>query len=78
MFSRIRQAISSFVNKISEGIVLKELSQEDFESYFQDLEVNLLEADVAYDVVQLIKDSIASKVIGKKVRRFSNASDYVK
>lgn len=78
MFSRIRQAISSFVNKISEGIVLKELSQEDFESYFQDLEVNLLEADVAYDVVQLIKDSIASKVIGRKVRRFSNASDYVK
>lgn len=48
------------------SIFKKELSTEKFEELFQELELNLLQNNVAYEVVEKIKSSLSEKLVGKK------------
>ncbi len=43
-----------------------ELTQEKFEELFQELELTLLQNNVAYEVVEKIKQELSSRLIGKK------------
>lgn len=78
MFRKIKQVLSEAMGKLAETLSTKELSYEEFENVFQEFEIALLEADVAYDVVQLIKKSLADEVVGGRVGRFSSPAEYVR
>jgi fused signal recognition particle receptor len=78
MFNKLKQVFSNVINKFSEVLTTKELSYDEFNEVFQEFEVELLEADVAYDVVQVIKDSLAKEIVGSRIGRFSNTSEYVR
>ncbi len=78
MFRRLKQVFSEAIGKLAENISTKELSYEEFEKFFQEFELSLLEADVAYDVVQLVKKSLANEIVGSRVRRFSSPAEHVK
>jgi fused signal recognition particle receptor len=43
-----------------------ELTQEKFQELFQELELHLLQNNVAYEVVEKIKQELSSRVVGKK------------
>ena len=65
MFDKLRSAFSNVVKSISE----KELGEKDIEKILQELEISLLESDVATEVIDSIKDDLKSGLLGSKVDR---------
>lgn len=59
----------SFFQKLREVVTTKALSKEQFEELFSELEIALLENNVAYEVVEKIKQDLKSKLVEQKVLR---------
>ncbi len=78
MFNRIKKAFDNLSRKLSEAITKKELSEEEFEEIFSEFEIMLLEGDVAYDVVELLKENLKKELVGMKLSRFGGSEDAVK
>ncbi len=58
-----------FFGTIKEKITTTKVSEEKFESLFEELELALLENNVAYDVVQKIKDDLKKDIVEKPIKR---------
>ncbi len=78
MFNRIRKAFTDLSRKLGDVITKKELSEEEFENIFSEVEITLLEGDVAYDVVELLKEKLKQELVGTKLSRFGGSEDVVK
>jgi len=75
---KLREAFSSLSRRLGEALSKKGLSAEDIDKAFDDVEITLLEGDVAYEVVDLLRESIKRELAGLKVSRFSKAEKVVK
>jgi len=62
---KIREVAKSVTKKILE----KKLSEKDLEEILGDLEISLLEADVAFEVSEKIKENLKKELVGKSVKR---------
>jgi fused signal recognition particle receptor len=58
-----------FFGRLTEGFTLKKLSESKFEDLFFDLEVALLENNVAVEVIEKIKKDLHEELVEKKVKR---------
>jgi fused signal recognition particle receptor len=65
MFDNLRNAFSSAAKSLGE----KELKENDIEEVLFQLEISLLESDVATEVIDSIKADLKEKLIGTKVNR---------
>jgi len=65
MFDNLKKAFSD----VSKGFSEKELKEKDIEEILFQLEINLLESDVATEVIDSIKDSLKEKLVGTKVEK---------
>jgi len=74
MFNKVRSALSKLGRKLSEVISLKELSESDFEEIFSDIEIELIESDVALDAIELLREKLKSELLGIKVPRFGKSA----
>lgn len=63
MFDKLRSAFSSAAKSFSE----KELKEKDIDGILFELEISLLESDVASEVIDSIKNDLKEKLIGAKV-----------
>jgi len=63
MFDKLRNAFSNAAKSLGE----KELNEKDIEDILFELEISLLESDVATEVIDGIKDDLKEKLIGSKV-----------
>ena len=63
MFDNLRNAFSNAAKSLGE----KELNEKDIEEILFELEISLLESDVATEVIDRIKDELKEKLIGSKV-----------
>ena len=63
MFDNLKKAFSD----VSKGFSEKELKEKDIDEILFQLEVNLLESDVAIEVIDSIKESLKEKLIGVRV-----------
>ena len=63
MFENLRNAFSSAAKSFGE----KELKEKDIEDILFELEISLLESDVATEVIDSIKSDLKEKLIGSKV-----------
>ena len=63
MFDSLRNAFSSAAKSFSE----KELKEKDIDEILSQLEISLLESDVAIEVIDSIKSDLKEKLIGTKV-----------
>ena len=63
MFDKLRKAFSNAAKSLSE----KELNEKDIEDILFELEIALLESDVATEVIDSIKSDLKEKLIGSKV-----------
>jgi len=59
------------ISKITEVVTKKAISEKKFEELFWELEVALLENNVAVEVIELIKDNLRKELVDKKVLRGS-------
>ncbi|MCA9819819.1 MAG: signal recognition particle-docking protein FtsY, partial [Nitrosarchaeum sp.] len=65
MFEKLRSAFSSAAKSFGE----KELNEKDIEQILFDLEISLLESDVASEVIDSIKTDLKNKLVGSKVAK---------
>ena len=73
MFDKLRNAFSSAVKSLGE----KELKEKDIDEVLSELEVALLESDVATEVIDMLKDDLKKQLIGATVQK-DKISDIVK
>ncbi|AFK23127.1 signal recognition particle-docking protein FtsY [Pyrococcus sp. ST04] len=84
MFGKLKEKLKSFVKKVEENvekeekeaekkglldkILMVEIKERDIDEALDELELELLEADVALEVVDALREKIKEKLVGKKVR----------
>nr|3DMD_A Chain A, Signal recognition particle receptor [Pyrococcus furiosus]3DMD_B Chain B, Signal recognition particle receptor [Pyrococcus furiosus]3DMD_C Chain C, Signal recognition particle receptor [Pyrococcus furiosus]3E70_C Chain C, Signal recognition particle receptor [Pyrococcus furiosus] len=84
MFGKLREKLKSFVKRVEEEvekeeeevekkglldrILTVEIKEKDVDKALDELEIDLLEADVALEVVDALREKIKQKLVGKKVR----------
>ncbi len=73
MLGKLREKLGSFVEKVSQT----EISEKDVENALWDLEIELLEADVALETVEELKERIKEKLVGQKVKIGTNKRELV-
>ncbi len=62
MFDKLKKAFSNAIKKVS----TKEITERDINDVFNELEITLLESDVATEVIDDLKKSMKEQLIGKK------------
>ena len=65
MFEKLGNTFSNIAKSLGE----KELNEKDIEETLSQLEISLLESDVAIEVIDGIKSDLKEKLIGTKVNR---------
>ncbi len=63
MFDNLRNAFSNAAKSLGE----KELNEKDIKDILFELEISLLESDVASEVIDEIKSNLKEKLIGSKI-----------
>jgi len=64
----ISEPKESFLEKVRQSFIYK-ITEEDFNSLFEDLEMLLLENNVAMEVTDSIKSILSQKLIGKEIKK---------
>ncbi len=60
-----------FFGKIGDAITKKTLSEEKFNELFWDLEISLLESNVAFEVIEKIKEDLKDNLVNSRISRSS-------
>ncbi|MCS7098815.1 MAG: signal recognition particle-docking protein FtsY [Sulfolobales archaeon] len=72
MFKKIRSVFQSIANRVAEVVSKREVTEEDLRRVFSEVEVSLVESDVAYDALPLLYEELRKKLVGAKVSRFDS------
>jgi fused signal recognition particle receptor len=73
----LRKEKRGFLGRIRKKVVEKTLSEEDIDDFFKDVEIEMLEANVALEVVDAMKDGLKKRLAGMDIRR-SKSEDAIK
>ncbi len=65
----VTKNVSKTIEKVPKKITQREISEKDLSQVLEDLEFSLLEADVALEVSDKIKEDLIKALVGKKVKR---------
>ncbi|MEM0029656.1 MAG: signal recognition particle-docking protein FtsY [Candidatus Nitrosocaldus sp.] len=74
MFDRLKKAFSNIVKGLSE----KELSEADIDKVFSEIEIALLESDVAQETISHLHNTLKSELVGKRFDKSRDTQDIVK
>jgi len=77
MFKKIKEIFQKLVDNVSEAIKYKTLSSEEIESFLEEIELMLVEADVALDAAEKIKDLMRDVLTQLKIPRVGNVRTHV-
>jgi fused signal recognition particle receptor len=61
--------IKRVFEKVTKKVLEKKISDKDLDEVTEDLELSLLEADVAFEVTEKIKEDLKKNLVGKEVKR---------
>jgi fused signal recognition particle receptor len=73
MFDQLRKALSN----ATRSIVQKELTEKDINNIFSDLEFDLLQSDIAQEVIDRLFLKLKSDLVGMKLEKGQNAEDII-
>ncbi|MFN4336939.1 MAG: signal recognition particle-docking protein FtsY [Candidatus Nitrosocaldus sp.] len=74
MFDRLKKAFSNIVKGLSE----KELSEADIDKVFSEIEIALLESDVAQETINHLHDMLKRELVGKRFDKGKDTEEIVK
>lgn len=74
MFDKLKRTLSDAVRSISE----KELNEKDIDKVFLDLQIALLESDVAQEVIDSLAETMKKELVGHKIEKGENAQSVVR
>jgi fused signal recognition particle receptor len=74
MFDKLRSALKA----LSKAITERTLDEKEVDKLLWDFKVALMESDVAYEVVEELTSRLKGEIVGTKIQRSMNSSDYIK
>nr|HDO81405.1 signal recognition particle-docking protein FtsY [Candidatus Bathyarchaeota archaeon] len=74
MFEKVKEGLGKVIEKIS----VRELSEKELDEVLWELQLVLLQNDVSLKVAEQIAWSVKEKLVGEKVRRFSDVRGMVR
>ena len=74
MFKNLKSGLNNLLGRITR----KRLSPEEIDSFFDDLQLILLENDVAYDVTERIREMLKERLKDVEIPRFGDAGKVVR
>ena len=66
MFDKLKQAFSALIGEIA----TREISEKDLEEHLWNLQLSLIESDIAVPVAELLAENVKQSLLGLKVKRF--------
>ncbi|MFW6046238.1 MAG: signal recognition particle-docking protein FtsY [Candidatus Woesearchaeota archaeon] len=60
----------TIINKIKDKITKIKVNEERFEKLYEDIKIMLLENNIAYEILELIKEDLKKELLGKELSRF--------
>ncbi len=82
VFNKLRNAItglaSSIKASVGEKIAYKTISKDDLEDILNEFLINLVEADVAYEVAEDLVETVKKTLVGSKIRRGEDLEQVVR
>ncbi len=75
MFGLLKKHLSKSVKKVTEKVLEKEITEEDIDDFFSELEIELLQDNVALEVVDFLKDRLKEELADKKIKRMGVAEE---
>lgn len=77
MFSKIKSILKNFSKQLSDVALYKTISEKDLEEFSNKILTDLVEADVAYDVAEIVVESFRRNLRGQKILRGINTEEYM-
>jgi fused signal recognition particle receptor len=74
MFDKLRSAIKA----LSKTIMERTLDDKEVSKLLWDFKIALMESDVAYEVVEELTSRLKNEIVGTKIQRSVNPSDYIR
>jgi fused signal recognition particle receptor len=74
MFDKLRSAIKA----LSKAIMERTLDDKEVSKLLWDFKIALMESDVAYEVVEELTSRLKNEIVGTKIQRSVNPSDYIR
>jgi fused signal recognition particle receptor len=74
VFEKIRKAVDGFVQRVTH----KSISEKDLDKALSDLQMALIENDVAYEATERINDRVKEALEGEQIGRLSSKKDLIK
>ncbi|MBN2102152.1 MAG: signal recognition particle-docking protein FtsY [Candidatus Aenigmarchaeota archaeon] len=71
MFGLLKKHFSKSVKKVTEKVLEKEISGHDIDNFFSEIEIELMQDNVAVDVIDYLKKRMKEELIQKQVGRMS-------
>ncbi|MGC8621263.1 MAG: signal recognition particle-docking protein FtsY [Caldisphaera sp.] len=78
MFEGLKKAFQKASSSIKEKIEYKEIKEDYISDVMEEMKIDLIENDVAYDVADKIIEIVKSKLVGSKVRRGKEVEEVIK
>ncbi|MDY6761773.1 MAG: signal recognition particle-docking protein FtsY [Candidatus Nanohaloarchaea archaeon] len=69
MFDRLKDSVSRFSEDAKQAVAEKEVTEEVLDDLFSDLEVELLQDNVAVDVIDALREDMEDALVGESVPR---------
>lgn len=69
MFESLRKQLSTSAEKLSKKVTEKTLTEEDIDDFFSDYQLELLQANVALEVAEHLKNKLKEELVGKDIKR---------
>ncbi|MET1102337.1 MAG: signal recognition particle-docking protein FtsY [Pyrodictiaceae archaeon] len=77
VFDKLKKTLKKLVDTVSIQIATKEIKEEDIDEFSDEIILELVEADVAYDAAQEIISMLKEKLVGRRIPRLSDAKKYI-
>jgi len=78
LFEGLKKAFQKVANTFKEKVEYKEIKEDDIEEILDDLKLDMIENDVAYDIANNIIDDVKKQLIGLKIKRGEEVEEVVK
>ncbi len=69
MFNILKKHFSKSVDALAKKVIEKKISEGDIENFFNEYELYLLQANVAFKTVEAIKENLKKKLLGQEIKR---------
>ncbi len=69
MFGRLKSVINKAVKSLASKALEKTLTEEDIDEVLEELKIELLENEVAFEVAEALADKVKSRLVGLNVKR---------